>query len=264
MECERVRTFLPAFSDDELDLINNLEVVRHLESCPLCQAELALDGAVKRALKEVDEGIEPPEHLWPKVQKAIRREAGLDRGMRRWKLARYAAIAAAAVVVLVSFVVLKVQPVSGEKLAQDLADDFVVVHKKSMAEEESLSPAPQPDSPFYADLRAMQQRWSAAGFDVQFLGAERANLEDLRSVRFTFRVASADETTLFSVYRLDSTDTLQTELLEPLGWEHPAYAFETADCSVILWTHEGQTRATVTGLEHRRLASLLTYSLLSD
>ncbi|MCP4247667.1 MAG: hypothetical protein GY778_11510 [bacterium] len=62
MKCPRVREYLFAFLDDELDAPHSIEVQRHLERCPQCAREAEIERTVRKRLEAalVGEGADAP------------------------------------------------------------------------------------------------------------------------------------------------------------------------------------------------------------
>ena len=50
MKCHQARKFVEAFSDGELDVARNLEVLEHLNMCPACTQRASDIPALKAAL----------------------------------------------------------------------------------------------------------------------------------------------------------------------------------------------------------------------
>jgi anti-sigma factor RsiW len=108
-ECERVRSLLDPFIDDELAAEEQREVERHVRACPECQRELDELGELGAKLR-VAAFHKAPAKLVSNVQESLRRAESrtLRPGqMRRWPLTAAshlaAAVAGAVAVYLVVF-----------------------------------------------------------------------------------------------------------------------------------------------------------------
>jgi len=96
--CEKVRTHLDSYLSRELPAETSGEVQRHLESCPLCAAELETRASVRRQLQAAVRATPVPAGLEANVRRAVRGETARPRtGL--WAIA-----AAAAVILCVALV----------------------------------------------------------------------------------------------------------------------------------------------------------------
>jgi hypothetical protein len=71
MECRRFRDIADSYLSEELLVETNHEVLRHLESCPTCRAELAARRQVRRVLRSAfarAEALQPPADLAERVR----------------------------------------------------------------------------------------------------------------------------------------------------------------------------------------------------
>lgn len=95
--CEKVRGYLDSYLSNELLVETNHEVLRHLESCPQCAAELNARERLRSRLKAAVQGTPAPAGLEAKVQRSLR--------SRRTAPGAGLYILAAAAAVMVCFVV---------------------------------------------------------------------------------------------------------------------------------------------------------------
>ncbi len=72
MSCEAVRALLHAHVDGELDLVRDLEVERHLASCPVCARACQDIRALQSALRSLLPPADPPPHLRVRIQSALK------------------------------------------------------------------------------------------------------------------------------------------------------------------------------------------------
>src|SRR5262245_24724224 len=71
MECRRFRDIADSYLSEELLVETNHEVLRHLESCPTCRAELAARRQVRRVLRSAfarSEALQPSADLAERVR----------------------------------------------------------------------------------------------------------------------------------------------------------------------------------------------------
>jgi hypothetical protein len=99
--CERIRRYLDSYISNELLVETNHEVLRHLQSCPACSAELEARTRLKRRLKAAVQGTAVPEGLEVRVRLHVRGQgSGPALEWRHWAVAAALLIACAAAVVL--------------------------------------------------------------------------------------------------------------------------------------------------------------------
>jgi anti-sigma factor RsiW len=71
MSCRKMEALLPAYVDDELDLVHSMEVEQHLGECRACASALREQRAVKQAVAEYAPYYTAPEEL----RKLVERQA---------------------------------------------------------------------------------------------------------------------------------------------------------------------------------------------
>ncbi|HEY1494136.1 MAG TPA: zf-HC2 domain-containing protein [Candidatus Solibacter sp.] len=89
--CEKTRRYMDAYLSNELLVETTHDVLRHLESCPACTAELAARTRLRSRLKTAVQAQTAPPHLPALVRDKLRNNQPV-----RW---RFYAVAAAAMVV---------------------------------------------------------------------------------------------------------------------------------------------------------------------
>ncbi len=75
MSCEAIRPLLHAHVDGELDLVREIEVERHLASCPACTRACRSLQALQSALRSMLPPIETPPGLAGRIRAALRTAA---------------------------------------------------------------------------------------------------------------------------------------------------------------------------------------------
>ncbi len=70
--CEKARRYLDAYVDNELLVETSAEVLRHLESCAACAAEVEARGALKSKVRGAVRAHEAPPELTVKVRERLR------------------------------------------------------------------------------------------------------------------------------------------------------------------------------------------------
>ena len=92
--CARIRRYLDSYINNELLVETNHEVLRHLETCPACAADVETRTRIKARLKSAVQNQSVPEDLQARLRAALREES---RGSFAWT--RWASAAAAVLVV---------------------------------------------------------------------------------------------------------------------------------------------------------------------
>jgi hypothetical protein len=88
--CEKTRRYMDAYISNELLVETNQEMLRHLETCPACTAELDARGRLRSRLKTAVQNQPVPPALSALVRERIRRQAS---PWTHWALASAAAFA---------------------------------------------------------------------------------------------------------------------------------------------------------------------------
>lgn len=70
--CAKIRGYLDSYISNELLVETNHEVLRHLEGCPECSAELAARTRLRTQLQSAVRGTQVPAGLEAKVQRGVR------------------------------------------------------------------------------------------------------------------------------------------------------------------------------------------------
>jgi hypothetical protein len=92
--CARIRRYMDSYVNNELLVETNHEVLRHLETCPACAAEVESRTRMKARLKSAVQNQSVPEDLQTRLQAVLREESRRSIAWTRW------ASAAAAVLVV--------------------------------------------------------------------------------------------------------------------------------------------------------------------
>ena len=96
--CEKIRRYLDSYVSSELLVETNHEVLRHLENCPSCSAELETRTRLRSRLKAAVQSQAVPPDLQVRVRDRIRARSRRPAWMFGWT--RWAAAAAMAVLVV--------------------------------------------------------------------------------------------------------------------------------------------------------------------
>ena len=125
MNCREIETLLPAYVDDELDLLHIIEVERHLEECSTCEASVQQQRGVKRAVVEHAPYYAAPAELRKLVTRSTART-----GPSAWNSGRWLALAAASVFAVA--VIWRVAPGSLRPVPQAVESQVVASHVRSL------------------------------------------------------------------------------------------------------------------------------------
>jgi hypothetical protein len=113
--CERTRRYMDSYVSSELLVETNHEVLRHLESCPSCAAELEVRTRIKSRLKTAVQSQSVPRELQARVREALRHESRASFASTRWAVA-------AAAMLIIGLAIWVALPRSTRLALPDLAD----------------------------------------------------------------------------------------------------------------------------------------------
>ena len=94
--CARIRRYVDSYINNELLVETNHEVLRHLETCPACAAEVESSTRIKARLKSAVQGQSVPEDLQTRVRAALRDDSRTSIAWTRWASAAAAVLVVAA------------------------------------------------------------------------------------------------------------------------------------------------------------------------
>lgn len=128
--CEKIRGYLDSYISNELLVETNHEVLRHLEGCPTCAAEVEARSRVRTRLKAAVESQQVPAGLPIKIRQMIHRRQSRFLPTAAWSL--WAMAAAAAVVLAAGIWVTRARTGMPESLdVADRAGQDVFIQKVS-------------------------------------------------------------------------------------------------------------------------------------
>ena len=127
MSCGDAQALLHAYVDGELDLVNSLEIEKHLESCKSCARAVENQRALGESIRDGGLYYPPPAALRARLDAALTRSARSGARPRRigWQL-----IAVAASLLLAVYFAARMAPfgspgVSGDQVAQEILDSHL-------------------------------------------------------------------------------------------------------------------------------------------
>src|SRR4051812_5775150 len=129
MRCDEMQELIGPYVDGELDLVNSLELETHLQDCGMCSPVYQNYQAMRRAMSASTLYFNPPGDLQKRVRSSLHR-ASKDENQSRpyasrqmqWLLWRWASLAAAVALVIVSAIAtgLLTAPAESELMARDV------------------------------------------------------------------------------------------------------------------------------------------------
>ena len=132
MTCREMEPLLPAYADDELDLIHSLQVEQHVGECSSCAAALRQQRTVKQAVAQ-----EAPYYAAPAdLRKLVERQAAAhwktskSFGAFSWPIGRWLALAAASAVAVA--VIWRVAPSTLRPDSGAIESQVVAGHVRSL------------------------------------------------------------------------------------------------------------------------------------
>ena len=129
MNCENTQKLLDGYADGELDLVNHLQIERHLQDCPSCALEYKNRQTLKSAFRDDSLYFRAAPDLKKRVRTTLQREVKQDQPAGKFWQWRWLALATSfAAVVVLSLVFFQARPTDDELLAQEI----VSAHIRSM------------------------------------------------------------------------------------------------------------------------------------
>ncbi len=122
MTCDEVKNLIEAYLDDELDLVRNLDIERHLHTCPDCLEIYRSQRVLKAAFRDRSLYFSPPPALYDRVQKSLHKA---NRVRPRWQVIAIAASLAAVLVVGLSLWIIGLGNSGEDVLAQQVATSHI-------------------------------------------------------------------------------------------------------------------------------------------
>ena len=127
MNCQNVRELLNGYVDGELDLVNHLDIERHLKTCPACAAECENYLSISSAMSDGDLYFRAPDGLRDRIAIALQPGAeAVEMTTSRssiWRLIPVFATVAVAIILI--FVFLQTGSSGDEMLANEMVSSHV-------------------------------------------------------------------------------------------------------------------------------------------
>jgi anti-sigma factor RsiW len=133
MNCEDSRAFLDGYADGELDLVNHLQIEKHLDECPACRRAFENRAALKSALADDSMYFRASSDLREKIRASLSETSSEPepRAARWWQWGWTPALVSSAALAAILVTALVLLPPSASNDDQ-LAKDVVSSHIRSM------------------------------------------------------------------------------------------------------------------------------------
>jgi len=130
VDCKETRIWLNGYIDGELDLARTVDIEQHIEGCAACSRARDNHGALQDSLRSARLEICCPDLLRKRITASVRREPG--RLNARPNIARWSFAIATTVLLVVGGAWLAMRPMSGLSLNDQIAQDVVTSHVRSL------------------------------------------------------------------------------------------------------------------------------------
>jgi anti-sigma factor RsiW len=133
MNCEDSRAFLDGYADGELDLVNHLQIEKHLDECPACRRAFENRAALKSALADDSMYFRASSDLRERIRVSLQETTSKPepRAARWWQWGWTPALVSSAALAAILVTALVLLPLSASNDDQ-LAKDVVSSHIRSM------------------------------------------------------------------------------------------------------------------------------------
>jgi anti-sigma factor RsiW len=126
MNCELAKNLLDGFADNELDLVNHLEIEKHLRDCPMCARRDENLRSLKAVLTDDTFYFQTPPELRKRVQAALGQETGPEQPAGRfWNWRLLALVTSFAAVLIIGLIFLQSRPSNEEMFAQEITSAHI-------------------------------------------------------------------------------------------------------------------------------------------
>jgi anti-sigma factor RsiW len=129
MTCQDLQHLMHAYLDRELDLVRNLEMEGHLQSCPACAQALANYQTIRSGLQSDAFYYQAPDVLEARIRSSLRQGRPRRKSIRRTAVVL---MAVAASIILVSFALGWMVAQQGYSAEDLLAREIVAGHMRSL------------------------------------------------------------------------------------------------------------------------------------
>lgn len=124
MNCQNIRELMNGYLDGELDLVNHLEIERHLNDCDACAKEYKNFQTLRSSLDE-SFYFHAPANLRKNIRSALRQTDGEPTRYRFWHWRWLAAATSVAAIVILTLVFLRTGSTGDEVLASEIVSNHV-------------------------------------------------------------------------------------------------------------------------------------------
>lgn len=127
MNCQQTHELMHGYLDSELDLMNNIEIEKHLTGCDACSRSYQAMRSLQSTLSESALRFEPPAKLERSLQTRLRKENGPRQSLLslRWGWLVFAGSLIAATIVIAVSVAIFSRPSADDVLAKEIVASHV-------------------------------------------------------------------------------------------------------------------------------------------
>ncbi|MGH2495126.1 MAG: anti-sigma factor family protein [Ktedonobacteraceae bacterium] len=130
MNCHEVHNLIDGYIDDELDLVSNLDIEQHLQTCPKCEHLYRNRQALQTLIHTSPLSHKAPEHLQKRIQSSLRQADQPRRSVRRTAFA----LLTVAAVLLIAFITTWsiIRNVSAPSVDEPMVQSVLASHIRSL------------------------------------------------------------------------------------------------------------------------------------
>jgi anti-sigma factor RsiW len=125
VSCQNTKNLLNGYADGELDLINHLQIERHLQDCPSCALEIENHQTLKSALSDDSFYFQASPDLRKQIRTSLR-ETNHETTANKFRQWRWLLAAASfAAIVVLGLILFRSTPNNDELLAKEIVSSHV-------------------------------------------------------------------------------------------------------------------------------------------
>ena len=125
MTCQEAQHLLHAYLDGELDLVRNLEMEEHLQTCPSCAEAVAKHRTIQGAFRSGSLYFKAPDALATRIRSSLARTQSRTLPTRRLALVWLAAAASIAIVFLMGWQIARLGSSAHDLLVREVVSSHV-------------------------------------------------------------------------------------------------------------------------------------------
>ena len=130
MNCHEVHNLIDGYIDDELDLVSNLEIEQHLQTCPACEHLYHNRQALQTLIHASPLSHKAPEHLQKRIRTSLRQASQPRPRLRKTAFALLSVAAILLVSLITTWIIIK--NVSAPSVDESLTQSVLASHIRSL------------------------------------------------------------------------------------------------------------------------------------